>query len=609
MSDASIVPSAEAVAGLLRSGKAEAAEAAARQMHAANPQDCNAMVLLAISLSMLKRFPEAVEIHRRLIELQPNEAAHHNNLASSLWDMGALDEAEQAYRRGLSLNPNDPGALSDLGALRWQRGDAVETRELMLAAWQLDPGMPEPRVYGAPACHECADTEMTERLLEGSENWLFLGPKLEADLATILMQIDRTEEAERRLRELLKRPDAESIARLRLASLMERVNRLDEAEAMLEQADVEPSQLDEEKAVRATLASRRGRYEEAIPLYRALLESRGEGIVSVDTWFALAKAHDAVNDTTSAMQALQRAHEIQMEHAARLVPNLVSEESNPLDITNYPVAAEDYARWQADPGAPSTEASPIFIVGFPRSGTTLLEQMLDAHPGLRSMDERAFLQKVIQKMQDSGEYSYPEDLHRLGPSELEVLRATYWESVRGVLKLEPGERLVDKNPLNIMRLPIVHRIFPNARFILALRHPCDVLLSNYMQSFRAPAFQVLCSSFERLARGYNDAMEFWVRHAALFKPAAIELRYEDLLEDFEAQTRRISEHLGLQDVDALHGFQAKARAKGFISTPSYSQVVEPLNKKAVGRWRRYREYLEPVIPALAPAMKRWNYEA
>ncbi|MCB1578213.1 MAG: tetratricopeptide repeat protein, partial [Xanthomonadales bacterium] len=220
MSDASIVPSAEAVAGLLRSGKAEAAEAAARQMHAANPQDCNAMVLLAISLSMLKRFPEAVEIHRRLIELQPNEAAHHNNLASSLWDMGALDEAEQAYRRGLSLNPNDPGALSDLGALRWQRGDAVETRELMLAAWQLDPGMPEPRVYGAPACHECADTEMTERLLEGSENWLFLGPKLEADLATILMQIDRTEEAEKRLRELLKRPDAESIARLRLASLM-----------------------------------------------------------------------------------------------------------------------------------------------------------------------------------------------------------------------------------------------------------------------------------------------------------------------------------------------------------------------------------------------------
>ena len=151
--------------------------------------------------------------------------------------------------------------------------------------------------------------------------------------------------------------------------------------------------------------------------------------------------------------------------------------------------------------------------------------------------------------------------------------------------------------------------FPNSRFILALRHPCDVLLSNYMQSFRAPAFQVLCSSFERLARGYNDAMEFWVRHAALFKPAAIELRYEDLLEDFVAQTRRISEHLGLNDVDALRGFQAKARAKGFISTPSYSQVVEPLNKKAVGRWRRYREYLEPVIPALAPAMKRWNYEA
>ena len=91
--------------------------------------------------------------------------------------MGALDEAEQAYRKGLSLNPNDPRLRTPhLGALRWQRGDAVETRELMLAAWQLDPGMPEPRVYGAPACHECADTEMAERLLEGSENGCFSVP-------------------------------------------------------------------------------------------------------------------------------------------------------------------------------------------------------------------------------------------------------------------------------------------------------------------------------------------------------------------------------------------------------------------------------------------------
>jgi hypothetical protein len=104
-------------------------------------------------------------------------------------------------------------------------------------------------------------------------------------------------------------------------------------------------------------------------------------------------------------------------------------------------------------------------------------------------------------------------------------------------------------------------------------------------------------------------MDFWVRHVALFNPAVLELRYEDLLDDVAAQTRRIAEHLELSDATALEKFQAHARAKGFISTPSYAQVVEPLNKKAVGRWERYREYLEPVLPTLEPAMKRWGYES
>src|SRR5690606_91971 len=158
------------------------------------------------------------------------------NLGTALWEMGDLVGAERAYRQGLSLAPDDAGALASLGALRWQSGDAVETRELMLAAWRIDPGLPEPRIYGAPACLKCADNEMAERLLEDCEKWSFLGAKLEADLGATLMQIDRPQEAERRLRALMKHPDGESIATLRLAALMERINRLDEAEALLQTA-------------------------------------------------------------------------------------------------------------------------------------------------------------------------------------------------------------------------------------------------------------------------------------------------------------------------------------------------------------------------------------
>jgi tetratricopeptide (TPR) repeat protein len=595
--------------GLLQSGRAAEAEVAARQLLARQPEDAHAIFALALSLMTLGRPAEAADLHRRLIELQPGASTHYNNLATVLWDMGDLDGAERAYRQGLALTPNDAGALASLGALRWQLGDAVETRELMLAAWRIDPGLPEPRIYGAPACLKCADTEMAERLLEKCEEWPFLGPKLEADLCSTLMLIDRPQEAERRLRALMEYPEAKSIATLRLAALMERINRLDDAEALLAGANASSMDYGEEQALRATLASRRGRFEEAIPLFRDSLDSRAPDINSADALFALAKAYDGTGDTALAMQTLQKAHEVQLAHAGRLLPGLLDPDSNPLNIIDYPVTEASYRRWIVDPAAPTAEQSPIFIVGFPRSGTTLLEQMLDAHPGLRSMDERAFLQDVITRMQKGDEKKYPDDLDRLDAAELQDLRDVYWQCVKGVLALQPGERLVDKNPLNILRLPMIHRMFPNARIILALRHPGDVLLSNYMQCFYAPTYQILCSSFARLARGYANTMDFWSAHANLFDAAILELRYEDLLDNTDAEIDRLVAHLGLSDAAALHGFREHAKNKGYISTPSYSQVVEPLTKKAVGRWHRYPEQLEPVLPVLKPAMERWGYSA
>lgn len=604
-----IPPTVEAIAAALRSEDLSRVESLANQRIAALPDDLLARVLLGIALATLKRSHEAAAVYRDLIGRQPLEPTHHFNLGSVLRETTELDGAEAAYRHGLALDPDNAGALADLGSLRWQRGDAVETRELMLKAWRLDPDMPEPRIYGAPACIKCADTESAEKLLAGCENWPFLGTTLEAELGANLMQIDRLDEAERRLRALLQHPDAESVATLRLAALMERVNRLDEAESLLSGANISELDRREEKAVRATLAARRGRHDEAIPLFLGALDNDVDTINSAGTLFELAKAYDSSGDRVKAMETLRRGHQVQVGHAGRLMPRMLEPDSNPLNIVEYPVTETSFRNWQPDPDAPDIHGSPIFIVGFPRSGTTLLEQMIEAHPGIRSMDERAFLQNVITRMQAMGDYDYPDDLDKLDAKAIGELRDVYWKCVEGVLKLEPGERLVDKNPLNILRLPLIHRLFPNARIILALRHPCDVLLSNYMQCFHAPAYQILCSSFERLARGYADAMKFWVAHAKLFDAAILDLRYEDLLDDMETQVKRVAEHLNLDDPGAMHGYREHAVAKGFISTPSYSQVVQPLNKKAVGRWLRYREHLEPVLPVLKPAMERWGYEA
>ena len=573
------------------------------------PGDNVARALLAASLALQKRPLEAAAAYQELIKREPAEPTHYLNLGTVLRETADLDGAEAAYRHGLRLKPDNAAGLADLGSLRWQRGDAVETRELMLKAWRMDPDLPEPRIYGAPACVKCADRETARTLLEGCEKWVFLGEALEAELSASLIQIDRLDEAERRLRALLKHTEAQSIATLRLAALLERLNRLDEAEALLADAQIADIDRKEEFALRATLTSRRGDYAAAIPLYINALAGEPETINSAASLFALATAYDRHADTAMAMDTLRLAHQIQFEHAGRLMPKMLERDSNHLSIEDFAVTGNWFRNWQADSHAPDLETSPIFIVGFPRSGTTLLEQMIEAHPGVRSMDERGFLQDVITRMQSMGGLGYPDDLDKLDAPAIEAMRRVYWQCVNGVVTLKPGERLVDKNPLNILKLPLIHRLFPNARIILALRHPCDVLLSNYMQCFNAPAYQLLCSSFDRLARGYADAMNCWVEHAKLFDAAILDLRYEDLLDDNETQVTRVAEHLKLEDPKALLGYREHAIAKGFISTPSYSQVVQPLNRNAVGRWHRYREHLEPVLPILKPAMDRWGYEA
>jgi Sulfotransferase family len=175
--------------------------------------------------------------------------------------------------------------------------------------------------------------------------------------------------------------------------------------------------------------------------------------------------------------------------------------------------------------------------------------------------------------------------------------------------LRPGARLVDKNPLNILRLPVIRRLFPRSPILLAVRHPCDVILSCYMQHFRAPEFALLCHSPRSIAHGYRRTVDFWFSQSAILQPKTLEVRYETLVADFEAQVRAIMQFLELPWDERVLRPGERAKEKGYISTPSYSQVTRPVTTQSVDRWHHYAELLNPVIPIVQPQLDRWNYAA
>lgn len=611
------------IGAALQDGRPQEAENLLRAFLQEHPDHGDALTLLGLSLLNQGRAAEAAQCYARLTRLEPQGYGHWNNLGTCARAAGQVLDAENAYRRAIALRPDYFDALMNLGYLFLERGIYPAAREQFLKAHAVDPQAPDARIYAAQMCFALDSRDAAEQLLEPWRSWTQLSDELALELAILMTHFGRADNGARIFQGLLRDNPDNPRALAHLAIMYERINRLDEARAMLARlpppdAVQDPALTQEIVNAHATLALREKDPARARTLLETMLREQQAAIDraagnTANPWrhdnlyFALAKACDKQGDPDATMAALARAHAIQIELARQSLPELLEPGAQPLRTATKWVSAEARANWPDLP-APTAAESPIFIVGFPRSGTTMLEQMLDAHPGLQAMDERAFLQSLVERMSDFG-CTYPYDLGKLTAAQCDDLRRLYWSLTAQVAPRSEGQRLVDKNPLNMLRLPLINRLFPHAPIILALRHPCDVILSNYMQHFRSNAFAVLCSSLERLAHGYVTAMDFWLHHVALLEPNVLQSRYEDLLDDFPGNVRRIGDFLGLGDAQPLARFDQHARDKGFISTPSYTQVIEPPNKRAVDRWRRYQKYFEPVLPVLAPIMRHWGYTA
>ncbi|MGO4504522.1 MULTISPECIES: sulfotransferase [unclassified Dyella] len=582
--------------------------------------DETSLLLLSAAQQATGHLNDALVLCRELTQRRPDVSAYWNNLGIVARQTSELNLAEEALRRALELAPHEAEVCYNLGLLYAQQQRWLLAREILLEAVTLAPTFIEARLQAAYACHFCGDTRGAEVMLEGAHAWPAQTAEQALILATILSSLGYQDSAFHSLAQAILPEGPERISLMRRitalrASMHERSNRLEEARAELSELPLDmlsslpPAEWELRHAgiqVHANLAARDGEREQAAQLFAQLQGERSDAHLQANAAFSLAGIRDKQGRHDEAWQALQEAHAAQLRFASDFVPEMLEEDSQPLEMVEHTVSRLAHDRWSAL-RAPRSEASPVFVVGFPRSGTTLLEQMLDAHPHFRSMDERAFIYELIKRMQLAGQ-SYPADLAGLTQGNAEQLRSIYADVVRRVAPDLGDRQLVDKNPLNMLCLPMIMRLFPEARIILCLRHPCDVLLSCYMQAFRSPAFMVLCSSLERLARGYVDAFEHWFGHVEVFAPRVLEWRYESVVSRFDEHVAKLGQFLQLEDSTPMARFAEHAQAKGYISTPSYAQVTEGIHRKAVNRWHAYREMFEPVLPILQPMLNRLGYE-
>ena len=610
---------ANAMATAYHAGEMDHVFALAAQIPKAGDADESVLLWLGLAQQASQHHDQAAATFRRLAQMRPEVSAYWNNLAVACRQSGDTAASEQAFLTARSLAPGDAEVLYNLGLLYIQQRRWLLARETLMDAVDLSPHFIEARLQAAHACHVCGDNSSQEAMLAGAIDWppqpaeqaLLLAAMLavQGDLDAALRALARAE---------LPAGPAADIMRLRLATqrtaLHERSNRLELAQEELRKLPLStldllpPEELHariEGWSTHAALAMRAADHPGAAALYQRVLALAVDDQSRAGAAFGLAAACDKQGQHDEAWQALQVSHAAQLDIARDVLPELLAPDSQPLQMASSVVSRVDYESWRPLP-SPSALQSPVFVVGFPRSGTTLLEQMLDAHPDFQSMDERAFIHELIEGMQLVGQH-YPADLANLTQTEADQLRAVYFRRVSHTLPKLGQRRLVDKNPLNMLCLPMIRRLFPEARIILCLRHPCDVLLSCYMQPFRSPAFMVLCSSLSRLAHGYVQAFEQWQRQVEVLAPHVLEWRYESVVSQFDDHVARLGQFLDLADASPMARFAEHARSKGFISTPSYAQVTQGINPRAVNRWHAYRDRFEPVLPILRPLIERLGY--
>ncbi len=255
--------------------------------------------------------------------------------------------------------------------------------------------------------------------------------------------------------------------------------------------------------------------------------------------------------------------------------------------------------------AATADVRHVFLVGFPRSGTTLLEAALEGHPLVRSLEEQELMIDSVRAY--LGRPEYVQRLVAANDAELQGYRDSYWQRVRDAGIDCAGKVFVDKYPLNILKLPLIARLFPEAKILLARRDPRDVVLSCFRRRFRmnAPMFQLL--SLDGAARFYDATMRAAEVFQERFKLALRVAQHEMIVGDFRSELTAICNWIGVDWTDAMRAVDQRSRNRAVV-TPSTAQLSRGVDPATVGQWRHYAPQLAPVLPILEPWVRKFGYE-
>jgi Flp pilus assembly protein TadD len=500
-----------------------------------------------------------------------------------------LNEAEQAwssqeYERSLRLieeagkkEPTNPTLLLELGRAYGLRYDYPAAEGCLERAVQVSPARAQTLGDAGRTCLEFEQVDMAVRYL--------------------------TRAAEKK--------GANIGALMTLADIFIRDGRLDEATDLVARA----SQIDrKDSRVRleeAAILQQRGQFDVAESMFRDLISKPDSGTpVLVRAHYDLAVILDRSGRFDEAMTTLLEVKALQRAHAGPYAATLAHMQKRAKEMEET-ISTSVMDRWRAEGARLEPQHRISLLCGHPRSGTTLLEQVLDAHDDIISAEETKLMHDeaylpLIKHLPEGT--SVLQAMDGTPPSLLTRARANYFQCAERCLgEAIAGRLLLDKNPgLNVM-IPMVVRVFPETKFIVALRDPRDVIVSCFQQALPLTPISSAYLSIEGMVKQYASVLGFWLEMRPRLADRWIEVRYEAMVENLPAIARKSLDFLGVRYDEKVLKFNEHAQTKR-VKSPTHADVIKPLYRTAVGRWQNYEKYLEPYLGGLQRFLKEFGYD-
>ncbi|MDD5247610.1 MAG: tetratricopeptide repeat protein [Rhodocyclaceae bacterium] len=540
------------------------------------------------SIARRRKDPQAAaDWYRQALAAQPDYLEALSNLGAVLVEDDRAEEAAHFLERALQLRADYPEALCNLGLVRFKMDRTDEAAALLQRSLQLKPGYPEALVGLARVRHDQDQLEAAEALLRQA---VAAAPGMAdayCQLGTTCTELGKAEEAEAAYRQALAIDPALADALNGLGNLRLEAGAMDEAEALLREAIAAAPD-----NVGARFHLVQAKKVKPGDDNLAALEALATGIdaMSADKrlslHYALGKAYDDLKDFARAFPHFLEGARIKR---SKLHYDAEADAARTQRIADV-VDADYLARLQ---GGGAASDVPVFVLGMPRSGTTLTEQIIASHPEVFGAGELADLMAIVQQPPVAGGnfLAYPENLAPLGRERLSAWGADY--VARLVRRAPTARRITDKMPANYLALGLIPLMLPQARIVHVKRNPVDTCLSCFTRLFNR--HQDATYDLAELGRHYASYARLMQHWRAVLPGRFLEVQYEDIVADMEGQARRLIDFCGLEWDDACLAFHKTKRS---IRTASVTQVRQPIYASSVERWRHYEAFLGPLLDAL-----------